>query len=552
VYHALIAPHHPFIRHDLCFEPGAIMEHAQGIGVGQAAVGRRLAYRTGYAQYYQFAAERPGYFLPGAALILLVGFVLRMWNLGSASLWTDEVLTAVRASVSLRDSFNSILSTGNQTPIYFISLQLLPSFDETLLRLPSALMGLFGIALLMFVAVRLYGRYELALWAGALLAVNPYHVWLSRTARPYAMIFVLSLFISYSFLMMARGKQSRMRWILFTAASLMAYLTHYSAAALLAAQFVSFVFLMRDRRQFFIRWMIAQACAAVPVLIWLYVLSRHPIAVGPAWVPTPDLRDIPLTIWAMTLGYTGALKWYMVPALMIVSASLVFGMFYAVREGRRSPDNFYWFWLIVAPLVPVFLISAFIVSFYVDRYFMIFLPALVLLIPLIWTRLPRQLWQIALAVVIVTNTHNVLLAFSDGSYVRADWRGAADYVESNFRPGDQIMIERTNVQQAFMRYFEPPEAGIDSHLILMSDKPDLEAVEQNSRRIWVVYRNPIEDVHRQGVMPDFNPFRPGQSSMGDWLAEHRDQVVAHGKYNGVRVLLLDLRLPVMASEVPAR
>ena len=56
--------------------------------------------------------------------------------------------------------------------------------------------------MMIFMVVQLYQDREMALWAGALMAVNPFHVWLSRTARPYTMIFLLALLASYFFLML--------------------------------------------------------------------------------------------------------------------------------------------------------------------------------------------------------------------------------------------------------------------------------------------------------------------------------------------------------------
>jgi len=68
--------------------------------------------------------------------------------------------------------------------------------------------------------------------------------------------------------------------------------------------------------------------------------------------------------------------------------------------------------------------------------------------------------------------------------------------------------------------------------------------------VWVIYRNPIEDVHRVGAMPDFDPFDPTLSPMGEWLSERRSQVVAQRKFNGVRILLLDPSQPLVANAEP--
>jgi len=524
------------------------MERVRHLGVGgTVASPRAICDASSQARAARVATIGPRYFLTGAIVILLVGFLVRVWDLGGPSLWTDEVLTAMRAQTSLGTSIESILDAGNQTPLYFFSLRLMPNFTEALLRLPSVLWGVLGIALFMFVAVRFSGSYELGLWAGALLAVNPYHVWLSRTARQYAMIFVLALLVSYCFLLLIRGHRTRSVWITFTLASLVAYFTHYTTAALLVAQGAVLVLTPRVRRDLLLPWSKAQTVAAIPTLAWLYIVSQQPLEVKSEWIPAPVLRDIPLTLWNMALGYDGIFKWHMVAGLMVVSFGLVTGMWYAAREWRTDKDNLYWFWLIVVPLGPVFMLSTLIVSIYVDRYFMVFLPALILLMVGGWMRsAPRFVWQVALVIVLLTSAHTIIFSFYDGSYQRADWRGAAAYVAEEYRPGDDILIERSNVEQAFLRYFDPALAPASERVIL-ADNPNADFTPHTAPRVWVIYRNPNEDVHRVGVMPDFDPFDPALSSMGEWLSERRAQVVAQRKFNGVRVLLLDPSQPLVAN-----
>ncbi len=524
----------------------------ESVGVGQTAVGPRLTYDA-QTRFGRAATVGPRYFVLGVVLIMTVALVLRTWNLGGASLWTDEALTALRAHAPIQESLASIMATGNQTPVYFWSLRFFPNSTDALLRLPSALLGLLGIALTIFMVVQLYNDRELALWAGALLAVNPFHVWLSRTARPYTMIFVLALLVSYFFLMLLRGNRSRAMWACFTITSMVAYATHFTTVALLGAQYVLFAFILRQNHKMLRRWIAAQVVAGVPAMLWVYFALSQPVGVASEWIPKPALRDIPLTLWNMALGYDGVFQWYMVPALMIVTLGLVFGIGYAVADRKANRVNFYWVWLIVVPLVPVFVLSKF-VSIYVDRYFTVFLPALILLIVWGWTRYSPQIWRPALLVVIVTSLYTVLFAFHDGSFRRDDWRYAALDVAKGYQTGDTIVLERDNTREAFMRYYYGtddlslvPIRAQTPPIVLLADTPNTTPMERSSTRLWVIYRNPNEDVHRMGEMPDFDPFDPALSDMGKWLSTRRDQVIEQRVYNGVRVLLLDPQQPMAAE-----
>ncbi len=521
--------------------------HLQSMGVGRTtAVGRRVAYRAGaQARFGRAATVGPRLYLGSALVILAVALVLRAWDLDGASLWTDEALTALRAQAPFQESLQSLLSAGNQTPFYFWSLRLLPTTNDTLLRLPSVLLGLAGIGLAMFVALRMWQSRELSLWVGAILAVNPFHVWLSRTARPYTLMFVLALAVSYFFLLLVRGRRNRAIWVAFTVTSMVAYASHFTAVALPGAQYVLFAFILRENVTFFRRWLAAQGIAAIPAVVWVYIVFNSPPEVASEWIPHPTLRDIPLTFWNLSLGYDGVLDWMMVPGLMIATLGIVFGVTKAVREWRTNRENLYWLWMVVVPLGATFSFSVVFMSIYVDRYFMVFLPALVFLMVQGWQEHPG-VWRIALLAVIATGAYTVLFSFYDGSYRRADWREVAEYVAEDYRSGDAILLDRHNTQKVFMRYFEQPGAP-HAEIVLLADKSALAATQDTARRVWVVYRNPNEDVHRMGLMPDFDPFDAGLSDMGAWLAGREEQVIAQHRFNGVRVLLLDMSLRYAAE-----
>ena len=115
----------------------------ESVGVGQTAVGPRLTYDA-LTRFVRAATVGPRYFVLGVVLIVTVALVLRTWNLGGASLWTDEALTALRAHAPIQESLASIMATGNKTPVYFWSLRFFPNSTDALLRLPSALLGLLG------------------------------------------------------------------------------------------------------------------------------------------------------------------------------------------------------------------------------------------------------------------------------------------------------------------------------------------------------------------------------------------------------------------------
>jgi len=211
--------------------------------------------------------RRPRGFGAAALLILLAAFAFRVWTLASSSLWIDEIWTDYQTHTPLDVSFRLMLESGSQTPLYFAAVHYFPSDNDLLLRWPAALMGVLGVALMMRVVRQLYGDGQIALIAGALVATNPYHIWLSRTARPYPQMFILALLASYFFLELLQGHRTRANWIGFTLASMAAYVTHYFTLALPLAQYALFAFILRGNRGFFRNWIKAQIVAGIPLLL---------------------------------------------------------------------------------------------------------------------------------------------------------------------------------------------------------------------------------------------------------------------------------------------
>lgn len=490
-------------------------------------------------------------FASSVLLIMGLGAALRLWSLGSANLWTDEAWTAGRVHSSLDNSVDTILGVRNHGPIYFMMLRLFPNSTDALLRFPSVLLGMAGIALMIYAVSWLTHDREKALWAGLLVAVNPFHVSLSRTARPYAMVFFLALFISFIFLLLLSGRQSRKLWFAFAITSLIAYGTHYSTAALLAAQYVVFGFILRGKVHIFRRWAAAQAVAAVPTLIWVFLSLRNPVKIVTEWIPHPGLRDLPLSIWNLMLGYDGVFKWQLVPGLVLVTLGLALGVRITLRDRAKNYHNLYWLALILVALIPVYIMSRYVISIYVDRYFTIFLPGLLILLIEGWMSFPPLVRRLALGAVVATCLYVTLLSFYDGSYRREDWRAAAKYIASNAQTGDAILVERDNIDETFSYYFNPlrhigtPEASL--RIVRLTEMPDTTPLEQSATRLWVIYRNPNEDVHRLGIMPDFNPFDANRMPIAAWLVARRGEIIQTQKYHGMYIFLLDTQQKTTAK-----
>lgn len=451
--------------------------------------------------------------------ILLVNFWLRVYRLGQPSLWADEILTAYRAQASFQASLESILRTVDQTPFYFWFMRLFPTQTELMLRLPSAVLGMAGTALLMIFIGDWCEETELGLWAGVWLTFNPYHLWLSRTARAYALIFVLSLLLCGLFLMLLRQPQKKSLWGMFLLTSFISYLTHYSLLALPLAQM--FYLVQKRAWKLMPRWILVQLVAVIPVLVWLAAMLMNFTYREPQWGASPRLPDLGLTFWNLTVGYDGVLHWYLVPALAVAVIGLL--------RGIRQVES-YWVFLLILPVVLVFVVSIMVMDVYVDRYFMVTLPALVFIIAVGWRDISPDWRRVALLVVVFAGSMTFFSSLKNRSNERESWREVATFID--YQPGDVVVVDRPSTRQAF-RYYFPQD--VDFIQLTESDVP----IDVPAHRYWVIYRNPFEDVHRLGRMADFDPLLPSQSAVSKWLQPRQSEVTEQHHFRGVTVLLVE-------------
>jgi len=183
------------------------------------------------------------------AAILTVGVWLRFYHLDTPSLWPDEMLVALMATFPIPyiAQWAKALEVHPPTYHYFIKLVEYCGQSDFILRLPSAVAGTASIWLV-WRAGQLFLTAQAGLFAAALLAANPLHVWLSRQVRPYGL---MVFFFLLAFICLGRYLRTGERGQLHRAmlANLPLLLTHYIAILMVGAQGVVLLVVALARRK---------------------------------------------------------------------------------------------------------------------------------------------------------------------------------------------------------------------------------------------------------------------------------------------------------------
>jgi mannosyltransferase len=204
--------------------------------------------------------------------ILVVGLALRLYDLGSESLWYDELWAVRIARMEPLEIVRASLGDNNP-PLYYLGLHywmLLVGQSEVAIRLPSAIASALAVPLIYGIGTLLFSRAA-GLMAALLLSLSAYHVRYAQEARAYTLLVFLAL---ASFYFMVRLlKDGNRSWLVTTgyvvSTTLLMY-THVYGILLVAAQGVYLL----ATRQALRKWLLPAGLVAVlygPGVAWLAV-----------------------------------------------------------------------------------------------------------------------------------------------------------------------------------------------------------------------------------------------------------------------------------------
>lgn len=308
------------------------------------------------------------------------------------------------------------------------------------------------------------------------------------------------------------------------------------------AQYFFFLFTLRNNRRFFFQWLAAHFVAVVPVILWkALALSGGDVIYVVNWIPVPQPVDLPITFFNFTVGYTGgSIPLYFYPGMLAAAVCLIAGAFYALGTLKQNSLH-YWFWLSVVPPVIIFSLSLVDFYFYVDRYFVVILPGVILLAVSGAQQVMASMRYGALLLFALIGASAIIsvgVTLREGDYVQYDWKATAAYLTRHQAAEDAYMV----VPHAFypsLKHYHQAES-----IVFLNSQTGFDLGDNEVKRLWVIYRNPIVNLHRQLKPPDFDPFKPTRYAPEDswafqFLQSHRDQLVSQHELNGIQILLFE-------------
>jgi mannosyltransferase len=393
------------------------------------------------------------------ALLALLAFTARLWDIGGKGLWYDEASTALMARAGVVEIVQFHWRSAFEHPPLWVLLMHFWSMiwgqSEFALRLPAAFAGVLLVPLV-------WQNVKLCWPADRVVRFAAVLILYSQEARMYAIVTLLAAISVYLFLRL----QESARWDLlagFVIANVVMLGIHYYSVLLIAAEALCVLLTWRSRRRGRARLIAGLALSISPLILWAALSPGFQTTLRSVMAQPP--RDDGLwQIWADRLWRDitfGSVVWQPSRSVLgyILAPLLLLGAYAALRPAVRSESQQNRRLgrtggiLFTLALLTAILASATFQNAIHTRYVLFAVPAFYILlalgIGLLWRR-ARWLGIVGLLAPLVVASLG--LAHYYGLYQKSGYRDMARAIVAQAAPADAILLESPR-QHLLAKYY---------------------------------------------------------------------------------------------------
>ena len=445
----------------------------------------------------------------GVGLLLVLGLLLRLYHLGSQSIWVDEGHSLTLARLGPMQIIDEAMQTDHP-PLYFLALhawlKVWPDTEGSA-RLFSALLGTAFIVVLYRFCREMFSRAT-SLLTSVFLALSPWAVWHSQDARMYPLALVFS-YLAFTLFFSYLRSGSPLRLIGFILALVASLYTHLYCISAFPVLLIYLGWVRHDLVPGRLRRMMeAILLAGLCWLPWVpVILSAHH---APGFYKPITPLSLPYALYVFSVGYTlgpsaaelrplvkdGSIPLHHIP--LIATAALLFGTV-LIRglwdlskraKGRRS---------FVLLLFGVSLLLPVAVTFFnhrIDfnpRYAFVAFPAYLIVLATGFLSIKRRRVRTLVgAGVLALIGWSLYSHYTDSHYAKEDARAAFRLVNATQAPGDCVLV--IGIAWAY-QYYEEYYEGTPVHSRwldfrspgrLQATEAALQEWRQSCQTLWLV------------------------------------------------------------------
>ena len=318
-------------------------------------------------------------------IILLLAFVLRVFNLGFQSAWLDEIHTLIESNPkwSFFEVYNEVLKGEQIPPHYFyIVFIFFKIFGNTILvaRSISLIAGIFSVLGI----YQLLNEFKLkreALVAALLLAVNYFHIYYSQEARPYALLVTFSIY-SFLYFVKAIKDKRNINFIIYSIFTGFMVSFHLFGLLVLFAQAIIFLLFLSQNKNYLQKKIILQLLLSFIIIAIIFIPSIEILIksqnIKEFWIGENDpfaIRQIVLDLFANS---EFLISFFIVAIILYVQKLSNFNGKETLNANNNLLLNLVTLiWIFIIVLIPI-IKSYTSVPMLLNRYFICLLPPLLI------------------------------------------------------------------------------------------------------------------------------------------------------------------------------
>lgn len=395
------------------------------------------------------------FFIFNAKFLILLAFILRVFRLGSQSLWFDEGWSWHLATMPLAEMIE--VTAGDRSPVLYYGLlhgwMGLVGQSEFAMRYLSVFADVVTLALLLAFGRGLMRGKSGPRWGysipALLWAVSPMAIWFAQETRMYALVGTFCMASSYALWRWvepsASTRAARTPWLITSASCLAAAIhSHYYAIFLLPAHgciVLGWAVSTRQIKRYVLPYTLAVVGIMTTVIPWLIYAARG-FAYSDGFVFPLNTIDGRLMEWARAFisgGFSApsVTQWQLLLGLALALQILAFAWL------RRWRALMFVLAIAILPLLSATIAVRLVYpykSVFHARYLIYAAPALCLLFAAVRPRLSL----LAPFALLAMWLPNVIANYTDPNITRDDTRAAVQHITEALAPGDVVVMQRDN------------------------------------------------------------------------------------------------------------
>lgn len=361
--------------------------------------------------------------------LVLLGCILRLYNLTFNSLWLDETATLSFAERSFIGIWDLTASGGEFNPPIFFWVEhfmLMFGNSEFVLRFASVVAGVATIPIFFLIGRELKDDIT-GLIAAFILTISQFAIFYSQEARAYALLLFFVSVTLYFYIRSIEKNQNK-DWIITGIVASISVWTHFYAAIVIVPMFLSMIWIYRKQILQPIKTIGVFTITTLPLIIVTIGLFMKRVSSA----PTYGVKGIDLIQSTMlTIGnFNIYMEWFII-------GLICFGLYIVFIKERKY---FYTFILFILTGFAVSIIFSYSLPM-LPRYLIVMLPIFFIIIAYGIGDISKRHKAISgiLLILFVIFAAMALQTYYT-NFSKEDWRGYSEKLTFDTQPGDTIVV----------------------------------------------------------------------------------------------------------------